>query len=71
MRYTWINNGDLCGVWVGMRFCEKCGRLLVPKMGLQLCPKHRFDYIKKPRKRIGKYSGRMGEKQKDLLNGKD
>ena len=57
---------------VKLDFCQICGLKLVTKYGFPVCPKHFADFKgKPPRVRIKKYSGRMGEKQRALLNGRD
>jgi hypothetical protein len=53
------------------RFCF-CGKKVTKKWGFWVCEDH-FNDIKprEPKKRIKKYSGRMGKKHKKLLKGLD
>ena len=53
------------------KFC-RCGLRVVKKWGISVCEVHGTDTKRKPpRKKIGKYSGPMGEKHKRLLRGRD
>ena len=65
-----MNKEEMC---VPASSCQRCGRHLQKTITTYLkCPIHGLKYHKlPPRKKIGDWSGPMGKRQKDLLNGRD